>query len=327
MTEVEIQRYVSDFFDHLDGEYRSNTARNYKYPVLKLVQYFQETGETLEITEEKVYECSDKIRRFYRESGLHEKSKSTQNVKTNAVRRFLEFTGREEFPEDSEKQSILEDVSGMVKQSRVFTGSPQSGLSKEDVEEMLLEQEEIDAAVEEANLFELLAINVLLDTGCRASEIAATTRQDYNFNPAQEDVEAVLQVTKTYIQGGEIQDIPKSAEGRRAVELKEDTKQLLQDYIELNEIEEDELIFGSYQSVYDAVNQVFKKADVRTYTDDGELKTKVSPHWFRHNKATRLVKKGDLSDRDITTYMGWSDTSMMKVYTHFDEYDVVGVHT
>lgn len=318
MTEIRLQDYSQGFFEFLEEEYRDNTAKNYKCQVLKLIEYFQETGETLSLKSDKINKSSDKIREFYQHTGVH-------NVKTNAVRRFLEYIGTQM---KSQEQKNIKLISEMVKFSNVSPTSTKSELTKEEVEPMILDQDEFDSALENADMKQYLILSLLMDTGCRASELAATQPSDYDFNPGKKDVDCVLQITKTYIQGKGVQNKPKRQDSRRAVEITEESKEILKDYIEMNDIERNELIFGNYQAIYHAVKDAFKEANVRTFKDEnGDLKTRVSPHWIRHNKATQLVKEDNGLDlEDIRIYIGHSNLKSLRVYTHFDESDVIGVH-
>lgn len=319
MTEVKLQDYAPDFLDHLDENYRHNTARNYRYAVLDFLEYLDQTGETIELTPEKVYSSADIIKTgYYKTTDLHE-------VKTNAIRRLLEYIGKEKMP--TKEQDMLDSISSLVTYSKVSAEDTSTELTPQEVKEKLLTQSEVDAITETCDLYQLVIFKILMDTGCRIGEITAAKIDDYDFEPSEPGVDCVLRITKTYVSGLGIQNVPKSKAGRRPVELKQESAELLQDYIAIEEKGEDDLLFGTIQTMRRKLEAAFVEAGVRVFEQDNQKKTEFTPHWLRHNTATRLVKQdNDLDLEDIRRYMGWETIAMLKVYTHFDESDIVGVH-
>lgn len=53
MPKIHTDRYVSDFLNHLEQNYRYNTARNYRYAVLDFLQYLETTGYTLKVSQDQ----------------------------------------------------------------------------------------------------------------------------------------------------------------------------------------------------------------------------------------------------------------------------------
>jgi integrase len=317
VTQIQTDRYVSDFLNHLDDNYRYNTARSYRYAVLDFLQYLESTGETLEISQEQLFDTADNIKQgYYQSTELH-------SVKTNAIRRFLEYIGKQR---SSKEQELLDQLSRMVKYSKVTADKQDTAISKQEIEKKLLTEEEIRAIEAKAGLYERTVFKLLLETGCRIGEIAAATPEDYKFNPDRDDTDCMLKVTKTYVAGLGVQPVPKKKASRRAVEPSQKTADLLQDYIDLETSPDDQLLFGSAQTIRRRLTQTVIDAGVRTYTtEDGEEKTRFTPHWLRHHAATELVNNSDLKDRDIMQYMGWSDRKMIDRYKEIDEDDVVGI--
>lgn len=244
-------------------------------------------------------------------------------MKTNGIRRFLEYIGKQR---SSKEQELLDQLSRMIAYSKVAPDKQDTAISKQDIEKKLLTEEEIQAIEDEAGLYELTVFNLLLETGCRIGEIAAAQPSDYNFQPSTEDTDCVLKVTKTFVSGLGIQQVPKKKDSRRAVEPTQETADLLQDYIELEADPDSELLFGTSQTIRNRLEDTVIDAEVRTYTaDHGEKKTRFTPHWLRHHCATELVNDSDLQEREIMQYMGWGNREMIDRYKEIDENDVVGI--
>lgn len=309
--------YKNGFLNYLEENRSHNTKKNYTYPVEEFCEFMEDNKHVFHLEEDKVFENADMIREYYNKTNVH-------NVKISAIRSFLDYMGKQVSSRD---QMVLEQVSELVSSDKIETDT-QSRLSKNELEKMLLDEEEIERMLEDAEYTEKLILRLLLDTGCRAGEIAAFRPDDVDFNPS-ESVSCKISIDKTYVQGDGVQETPKTSNSNRVVTLKVKTKQMLKDYIEFNNIEDDEPVIGYYNKVYDAVKDSGVRAGVRTYTNDnGDLCTHVSPHWFRHIVCTRLVVRDNgLGDNDIIRYTGHGSVSALEVYKHFDHSDVVRVHT
>jgi len=317
VTQIQTDQYVADFFQHLEDQYRYNTTRSYKYAVLDFLQYLESTNTTLEISQESLFDTADKIKEgYYQSTQLH-------SVKTNGVRRFLEYIGKQL---SSKEQQLIDQLSQMIQYGKVTAGKQDTAITKQEIEKKLLTEDEIQAIEEQAGLYELTVFKLLLDTGCRIGEIAAAQPSDYNFNPDIEGTDCVLKITKTYVAGLGIQPVPKKKDSRRPVEPTQETAELVQDYIELETNPDDQLLFGTAQTIRRRLTDTVIQADVRTYTDDdGEKKTRFTPHWLRHHAATEFVNNPELKDRTIMQYMGWGNRDMIDCYKEIDETDVVGI--
>lgn len=44
----------------------------------------------------------------------------------------------------------------------------------------------------------------------------------------------------------------------------------------------------------------------------------LNPHYFRHARATNLVKQFGFNDQELTFYMGWANSAMASVYVHLN---------
>jgi len=317
VTQIQTDQYVADFFQHLEDQYRYNTVRSYKYAVLDFLQYLESTDTTIEISQDQLFETADKIKQgYYQSTELH-------SVKTNGVRRFLEYIGKQL---SSKEQQLIDQLSGMIQYGKVTSDKQDTGITKQEIEKKLLTEDEIQAIEETSGLYELTVFKLLLDTGCRIGEIAAAQTSDYNFKPDLDDTDCTLKITKTYVAGLGIQQVPKKKNSRRAVEPTQETADLVQDYIELETGPSNQLLFGTAQTMRRRLTNTVIDADVRTYIDeDGEKKTRFTPHWLRHHAATELVNNTELKDRQIMQYMGWGNRKMIDRYKEIDETDVVGI--
>jgi integrase len=141
----------------------------------------------------------------------------------------------------------------------------------------------------------VLFFQLLYDTGCRISEIASIKIKDIDFN------------NKT------IQIIGKGKYIRK-VEFSQQSLDLLMKLC--RGLEDEDLVFGwnvetmkrYFKEVVKEIRKNFyKKSKVSIWLE------KVSPHWFRHSRATHLaiVWKDVIKLKD---YMGWSDIKMAEVY-------------
>jgi integrase len=317
VTQIQTDQYVADFFQHLEDHYRYNTTRNYKYAVLDFLQYLESTHTTLEISQDQIFETADKIKQgYYQSTELHA-------VKTNGVPRFLEYIGKQL---SSKEQELIDQLSTMIQYGKVTSDKQDNAIPKQEIEKKLLTEDEIQAIEEQAGLYELTVFKLSLDTGCRIGEIAAAQPSDYNFDPDLDGTDCILKITKTFVAGLGIQPVPKKKDSRRAVEPTHETAELLQDYIDLETSQDDQLLFGTAQTMRRRLTNTVIEAGVRTYIDeDGELETRFTPHWLRHHAATELVNNPELKDRDIMQYMGWGNRDMIDRYKEIDENDVVGI--
>lgn len=316
MTEVDLTRYSPEFIEeHLPEKYPYNTVRTYKYAILDFVEHIQEHEVKFGFKQETVYDDVEKIRNYYKNTNLN-------NVKTNAIRRLLEYTGKQF---SAERQQAIDQIDELIKYSKVEENQ-QTKLTSEEIKQYLLEEHEIDKALEHANIRQTVIIKTLLETGVRAGELCALKPKDIDFEPELEKLGAAIQIKKTYVSGHGIQNIPKTKDSRRSVEMREEPASILKDYIKMEDINEDEAIFPSYSTVYKDVKKPFKKAGIKTYrSDSGEVKTYVAPHWMRHTFITWMRRKNVDIDKlmDVT---GHGDREALKEYDHLTEKDVVGIY-
>ncbi|MFB6217486.1 MAG: tyrosine-type recombinase/integrase [Candidatus Aenigmatarchaeota archaeon] len=193
--------------------------------------------------------------------------------------------------------------------------------SVEEIKKKVLDEEERERAFDAAETDEeLLIIRMLYETGCRRGELAALTPTDINFDSDRNP--ATVRIDKTMTSGGKVQNHPKVKDGNRTVAISEETKNLLHKHIREEDIGEGERIFPySRGTIYQRVKSVFTRANVRVEKE----KTKVTPHWLRHTRATDMVKEG-FSKEKVQQYLGHSSVINSEVYTHFSDDDVVELY-
>jgi integrase len=74
--------------------------------------------------------------------------------------------------------------------------------------------------------------------------------------------------------------------------------------------------YPSGVSVTSYLRYMRKKANVLFGKIGGVI---VAPHFFRHARATHLVKDFGFTSHELRQYMGWSDDRMGSVYVHLDK--------
>lgn len=313
-SRVKLQEYSSEFQEtYLPENYpKENTRRQYKYAVREFIQYVENRNWTFGLHPEKIHQDVERIREFYEETDV-------TNPKTNGIRRFIEYIGKQL---SSKRQLACEQVSDLISYQKVTDRKDRTALTANEIKQYLLEQEEIDAALQEANYKQKVIIRTLLDTGMRIGELAAVKREDIDLNPS-EKIGASIQVNKTYISGSGIQEMPKSADSRRAVELQEETADLLEAYLDMNDVEGK--VFTGVSNLRKKFKKPFVSAGIETFKKSGDLKTEVTPHWMRHIFITWQTRKGTDID-DLMQVTGHSNRDTLKEYQHLSEYDVVGIY-
>jgi integrase len=167
-------------------------------------------------------------------------------------------------------------------------------LSKREIRLVINEIQNIDLPHNIPKEKMVILLQMLYDTGCRIGELANIKKKDIDFTTGD-----VMIVGKgKYI---------------RKVRVESNTLHLLKNYIQ--NINDEELIFGwNVETIKRYFKEIMKLISRRQLNREIRKKlTKVSPHWFRHSRATHLaiVWKDVIKLKD---YMGWSDIKMAEVY-------------
>lgn len=315
MSKVRVEEYHDEYKDWLDGleeqgEFAHGTVRQRKYAVNEFVSYFQYHEEVIDL--EDFYGTIDTIKQFFEQT-------PTTQAKVSGVRKFLEYIVRQLPTEQAER---LDDVRDRVKLSKLEGSAGHGRSRKNEIEDKILTEEEIDTVLAVAKPYEYVVVKCMLDTGCRPGELAALTLDDFQFDVDQDGIGATVKIEKTYSQGVGVQDHPKTDDSIRTVNLRPDTADALRQFAQERGLETDELIFGSYRMVYDAIKEVFTFAQIRIA---GDGVTAFSPHWLRHNTCTRLIREGYPKEK-VQQYMGHSSVTITEIYEHFNEDEVLDIY-
>jgi integrase len=314
VTEIQLQEYRTDYKNHVDqkrddGVLKPSTVRQRHYAVDELVEHFRKHDKSLHTDD--FYKSTDNLKEFFKHTDLH-------GSKVACIRSFLGYI-ETQLPEKEAER--LRDVRDRIKPSRI--GVSRDGKSKKQLlEEKILSDEELEAVYSMADTDEELIIRAMLDMGTRPGELAALTPNDINWNYQEGEIGATVKIDKTYSQGVGVVDSPKTEDSIRTVNLRNPTVELLQQYIEKQGINDNELIFDSYRTVYNKIKNVFTFSHVKIGEDSI---TKFSPHSLRHNTATRLIKEGYPKEK-VQRYLGHSSVEITEIYEHFAGDEVVDIY-
>lgn len=169
--------------------------------------------------------------------------------------------------------------------------------------------------LEKFTLFRVLAF-----TGIRRGECLALTWNDVDFS------NSTMRINKTLTQGKngkQIIQAPKTAHGRRTIDLDPETLSFLkkwrkhqrQYYLMLgfNTLHEDQLIFANSKNKYKSLNTPAKW--LSKIIKDHDLKL-ITIHGFRHTHASALFSAG-ASIKEVQIRLGHSDVqTTLNIYTH-----------
>lgn len=315
ITEIHPQNYLTDYKDWLDarkkdGTFKHNTVRAKEYAVDEFANYYRHHEQVINVDD--FYGSVDTIKQFFGQTPV------TKN-KIAAVREFIGYIASQHPTEQAER---LIDIQDRVKKSRIDGHTCGKTMRAKEIEDKILSDREWNAAQAVANPFEYLMIHCLMDTGCRPGELAALTPQDINYDVDKENVGATIKIEKTYSSDIGVQDHPKTDESIRTVNFRPNTAQMMQAWVDGQDIAEDALIFDSYRTVYDTFKDLFTFAHVKI-GEDGI--TNLGPHSIRHNTCTRLRQRG-VEKETVQQYMGHSSVTITEIYEHFNEDEVLEVH-
>lgn len=315
MTEIAIQEYRSDYKDHVDEKEEKDhlkpaTVRQRHYAIDELVEHFEYHNKKLYTDD--FYQSVDNLKEFFQSTVVH-------GSKVACIRSFLGYI-ETELPEKEAER--LRDVRERIKPSRVEGVTRESKSKAKRLEEKILSDRELEAVFAVAEPQEQLILKMMLDMGTRPGELAALTPDDINWNYSQGEIGATVKIDKTYSQGVGVVDSPKTEDSIRTVNLRQDTVDMLEEFIDENDIDDDELMFDSYRYVYNTIKDVFSFAWVKI---GGDMVTSYSPHNLRHQTITRLIKEGYPKEK-VQRYVGHSSVEITEIYEHFAGDEVVDIY-
>lgn len=313
--------YVGDYSESFKSSNRAkedenrlshSVVRQRRYAVDELVRYFDYNKKFIDTND--FYQSTDAFRDFFDQTNLHKS-------KVASIRRFLEYIERQLPTKESDR---VHDIRERIKYSRLSGDTGKSRKAKkEEIEKKILSESELQQVYFVAKPFEELVVRSMLDTGARPGELAALMPSDIDWGYSRGDIGATARIEKTFSQGIGIQDHPKTEDSIRTVNLRRDTAHQVKDYVERNNIQQSELIFNDYRSVYDCVKDVFTFSGLRM-SDSGI--TNFSPHSLRHNAATRLIVEEGYSKEKVQQYLVHSSIETTEIYEHFNENQVIDIY-
>jgi len=309
MTEIDFRQYAPDYRTYLDDTtLASNTIEKRKNMVDEFIEHCEENKLTIDTA--NFHQSVDSIREYFEREDI-----TIHGTKVSAIRHFLEYIGTQV---DSRTEDELDNIKEKISLAKLKGSNQDIGkMDKKELENKILEDEEIKAAKKAGSEKAALVIDLMLDTAARPGEIVAMTPEDVDFNNGSYHINGTWSDAKGFVQMN-----PKHDSFRR-VKISENTLEDLREYIEENEIGEEESVFPSYRSdVYRPLKDAFTKANIRIDQEKGT--TIFTPHWLRHNACTRLIQNGNSKEK-VQEYMGHSSVQITEVYEHFDDSQVVDV--
>lgn len=210
----------------------------------------------------------------------------TQNyiyLVTVVVKKFFEFS----------EINCLEEV-----QAPKRTKSLPKSLSEEDVRK-LIDAVEVSDDGSELHVFirtrDRLILSLLYSSGLRVSELVSLRINDID-----------LQDRTIRIRGKGDKD--------RIVLFDENTRHLLEDYLQKRVYESDYLFLNRFG---DPLTPRYVQMMIKNYARKAGINKKVTPHILRHSFATHLLKNG-VDIRAIQQLLGHSNLSTTQIYTSVD---------
>jgi len=316
VTKIQLSEYRPGYKDVVDekveeGELKPSTVRQRHYAIDEITEHFEYHDKVLDTDD--FYKSVDNFKGFFRSTVIH-------GSKIACIRAFLAYIENQLPERDAEH---LRDVRERIKPSRV-DGVSRDGKSKtEQLEEKILSDREKQAVFAVAGFEETLILKMMLDMGTRPGELAALTPSDINWNYSSGDIGATVKIDKTYSQGVGVVDSPKTEDSIRTVNLRQDTVEMLKEFIDENEIGDHDLMFDSYRYVYNTIKDVFSFAWVKIGDD---MITNYSPHSLRHQTITRLIHEDDYPKKKVQQYVGHSSVEITEIYEHVAGDEVVDIY-
>jgi integrase len=316
VTDIQLNDYHGEFQDHVedkleDGVLKPSTADQRRYAIDELVEYFEYHDKALYTDD--FYQSVDNLKQFFHGTVVH-------GSKVACIRAFLEYIEKQLPEREAER---LRDVRERIKPSRVDGVNRQGKVRTKQIEEKILTDRELEAVFSVADEEETLVLKMMLDMGTRPGELAALTPSDINWDYSSGDIGATVKIDKTYSQGNGVIDSPKTEDSIRTVNLRNDTVELLKEFIDKKDVDDDELMFNSYRYVYNMIKDVFSFAWVKIGSD---MITDYSPHNLRHQTITRLIVEEDYPKEKVQRYVGHSSVEITEIYEHFKEDQVVDIY-
>ena len=261
------------------GENKSeHTIRNYMRNVNEFLDWLEEN-------EMEVEDVKSKDIKIFR--SIREMSKSSMNLRINAVNHFFNF--------------LVEDMEMLDKNP---CDKVKSLKIRDKVEEQPLTKEQIYSLIDNCkNIRDKCIIEMLVNTGLRISELINVTLSDFK-NAKQND--------------GELLILGKGSK-LRTIYLNDKLMNDLDKYVEIRkESNDDNLFISNYNHKMDAscINRTLKTIAKRSGMFTDEEANKIHNHLLRHTYTTIAIES-DIPLEVVSKTLGHSSTNITyQVYLH-----------
>ena len=325
MTKIDLEEYLDGYVDKRREKQSNDTVDQKERICTALVDYIE--GGDLDpdvrdkpprvIDTERPYVSLDTVRHFFSDADI-----TISKPYLSHIRDFLTYISKR-LPSTRDQDQLL-DIRDKITQDRwpdeVFE-------SDGDSPEFIPNEDIVEACNKATTPRAELVIRFLYWTGCRIAEMRGVKVQDIDF---ETDVTgATVRISKQRKDDNTVVHRTKSPAGQRTVELPNHAAELLQEYIDRNDLDEDDWVFPMSVDTYRQtdVKQAFTRAGV--LVEDGT--SLVSPHWLRHQRNTRLREQ--YQDSKVARYMGHTrsgdgrggGSEMTEHYTHYDPEEAQGL--
>lgn len=275
----DFEEMIEDYLTELEiRNYSRNTIKTYKSIIINFHKFL--------ITETKLYTEKHILRSFKRYIQYLKRDKEvTQNyiyLVTVVVKKFFEFN----------EIYFLNEI-----QTPKRTKSLPKSLNKQEISELIdsIDYNKNDSIFKQnVQKRDKLILALLYSSGLRVSEIVKIKKTDIDL------VERTLR-----IRGKGDKD--------RIVLFDENTKLLIEDYIQNNE--DVEYLFVNRQNK--PLTSRYIQLMIKKYAEEIGIDKKVTPHILRHSFATHLLRNG-VDIRAIQQLLGHTNLSTTQIYTSVD---------
>jgi len=280
LVQYNIPEMIEDYLVELEiRNYSKNTIKTYKSIVTNFYKFL--------INEKNLYNEKRVLRSFKRYiQYLKREKKVSQNyiyLVTVVVKKFFEFGGLR----------ILDDV-----QTPKRTKSLPKSLNETEVKNLINAMDFKECSTPSKDLLNIrnkVILALLYSAGLRVSELVSLHCDDVDLG------ERTIRIRG-------------KGEKDRIVLFDENTKQLMEEYLEKRTDDSDALFvnrFGNH------LTPRYVQMMIKKYAESAGIKKKVTPHILRHSFATHLLKNG-VDIRAIQQLLGHSNLSTTQIYTSVD---------
>ena len=317
MTKINPGKYENEFLVWLNNSYQGSDKRRYRYYTEELFRQGKQNNFSLdtEDVENSIAELKHLIR--------YDLDYSLWPPVSYAYQKVLDYLINK-FPDD---ERALKRIRNGINPSE-FEEMDEHNYFDKSLEEkakkrkkQLIDGKALKNVFDELDWEKEVILRTLYDTACRRGEIIAIKVKNLNFDSNFAPV--AIELNRQGTQNDEGQFVVENTlkiRDNRLVMGSEDTRELLKRYIKENDLQSDDFLFFSnvkrstaYAKIQNLIDEAFQ----------GHPKPdNLTPHNFRHTRATEIVRKYSLND--AKEYLGHEHIQNTEVYSHIDiETDVL----